>query len=451
MVLRIQRIGQVSAAMTIAATSFFVYDAGAAKSAAPASIVDVPVSVVSTSKGDVGYRAYGQGTPLVLIMGYAGTMEVWDPNLLDELAQHFRVVIFDNAGIGRSAALSPLSIDAMADQTAALITALHLGSPDVLGWSMGSMIAQALAIRHPHQVHRLVLCATYPGNGSAVQPSRKDVAALTGDDPAAAQADLFPADQEIAAAAFAGSLAAYPASAPAAPSVVADQARAILAWFDGRDQTGHEADRIDVPTLVADGAQDRIDAAANDHEVAGHIPGSRIVLFPDAGHGFLFQEGASFTFLVRTFLLGAPKPLSVARLRGGYLAGQKQVTSVGTEWLKKLRALSKKSTVRDVAQIDLSLADALGGYDDNLLGWGTGGPFSSAVSAYVNAEELGVRDVLAIAGQSAPPIKGLSKTSTREGLVIAKLENVLRRDLGLRPLTTTTTTSTTSTTSTFMP
>ena len=423
------------------------HGASATKSAAPASIVDVPVNVISTTKGNVGYRIYGQGPPLVMIMGYAGSMEVWDPHFVDELARHFRVVIFDNAGIGRSGVLRPLSIDTMADQTGALISALHLGSPDVLGWSMGSMIAQALAIRHPGQVHRLVLGATYPGTGKVLQPSQKDIAALTGTNPAAAQADLFPTDQAVAAAAFSGSLAAYPASVPTARSVITNQASAILAWWDGRDPTGHEADRINVPTLVADGVNDRIDAVVNDREVAGQIPGSRLVLFPDAGHGFLFQEGAAFTFLARTFLLGAPRPVSVAALRERYVAGLKKVTSVGTVWLSELKALSTKSTSRDVAKIDLSLSDVLGGFDDNLLSWGANGPLSSAVRAYVNAEELGVNDVLAIGGQSAPPVKNLSKTSAHQSQLIKKLEDKLRRDLGLRPITA----STTTTTYSYMP
>lgn len=449
MVPRIQRIFKVTVSIMIVAMLFGARGASATKPATPASVVDVPVNVVSTSEGDVGYRLYGQGPTLVLIMGYAGTMEVWDPHLIDDLARHFRVLTFDNAGIGRSAPLRPLSIDTMADQTSALITALHLGSPDVLGWSMGSMIAQALTIRHPRQVHRLVLCATYPGTGNAVQPSQKDIAALTDNNPAAAQADLFPADQAIAAAAFAGSLAAYPSSVPPTRPVIANQASAILRWFDGRDQTGHEAARIDVATLVADGADDRIDAVANDREVASQIPGSRLVLFPDAGHGFLFQEGASFTFQVRTFLLGAPRPVNLVTLRERYLAGLKKATSAGTVWISKLKALSKKSTLHDVAKIDLSLADALGAFDDNLLGWETNGPLSSAVSAYVNADELGVSDVLAIGGQSAPPIKSLSETSARQGHVIEKRANKLRKGLGLPPIAATTTT--TSTTFPFTP
>src|ERR1700753_3470778 len=130
-----------------------------------ASVVSAPVRVARTRLGAVGYRVVGQGSPLVLIMGYGLTMEGWDPRLVHALAEHHKVVMFDNAGIGRTAPLPvPLSIDAMADQTSALIAALGLGRPDVLGWSLGGAVAQALAVRHPAQVRDLVLCATFPGN-----------------------------------------------------------------------------------------------------------------------------------------------------------------------------------------------------------------------------------------------------------------------------------------------
>jgi pimeloyl-ACP methyl ester carboxylesterase len=111
-------------------------------------------------------------------------MEGWDPRFVNGLAQHHRVITFDNAGIGKSDSLpAPLTVDAMADQTSALIDTLRLGRADVLGWSMGSMIAQALAIRHPKQVRRLVLCASFPGNGTTVPPSRQELNAFESGDP----------------------------------------------------------------------------------------------------------------------------------------------------------------------------------------------------------------------------------------------------------------------------
>ena len=122
----------------------------------PLSVVNAPVRTLTTPLGTVGYRSVGSGPPLLLITGYTGTMESWDPRFVDTLAEHHRVLLIDNAGIGATSALaSPLSIDAMANQTSAFLRALGVARTDVLGWSMGGMIAQALAVLHPSQVRRL--------------------------------------------------------------------------------------------------------------------------------------------------------------------------------------------------------------------------------------------------------------------------------------------------------
>ena len=264
------------------------------------SVVSAAVRVAHTAQGTVGYRVVGSGPPLVMIMGYAANMEVWDPRFVDALARHYRVVIFDNAGIGRTQALpAPLTIDAMADQTSALINALGLRRPDVLGWSMGGMIAQALAVLHPAQVRRLVLCATLPGTGTAVAPSQAAVNALTGSNPGPY---LFPADQGKAFQAFTAATSAYPAASSPPAAVITAQKGASLGWFDGADPAGSLTITISAPTLIADGTVDRIDAASNDRALASLIPGARLVLYPDAGHAFLFQEGTRFTTLVESFL-----------------------------------------------------------------------------------------------------------------------------------------------------
>lgn len=139
-----------------------------------ASVAKTSVTVADTKRGAVGYRSVGSGPPLVLVMGFGSSMEDWDPTFVDDLARTRRVVVFDNAGIGKSTALASkkLTISGMADQTSALIDALGLGTPDVLGWSMGGMVAQALAVRHPDQVRRLVLSATQPGTGKAKKDPR---------------------------------------------------------------------------------------------------------------------------------------------------------------------------------------------------------------------------------------------------------------------------------------
>jgi pimeloyl-ACP methyl ester carboxylesterase len=267
------------------------------KAPGTASVVSAPVRTAQTSLGAVEYRVVGSGPPLILIMGYGWTMDSWDPRLVHALALHNRVVMFDNSGIGQTRPLAPpYSIDAMADQTSALITALGLGRPDVLGWSMGGMIAQALAVLHPAQVRRLILCATDPGNGQAVVPSV--TARQNGSD--------FPANQATAANAFKTAIAEYPPAPAVSSATRGVQGFAVSDWWTGNDPAGHEVARISVPTLIADGTDDQVAPASNDHILARLIPGARLVLYPDAGHAFLFQDWTRFAALVESFLTRDP-------------------------------------------------------------------------------------------------------------------------------------------------
>ena len=164
------------------------------------NVLAVPVRVAVTDDGDVGYRELGSGPPLLLIMGLGGTMDNWSASFVDGLAAAHKVVVFDNAGVGKTASISPpLTVTGMADQTSALISALHLGPTSVLGWSMGGMIAQALAVLHPSQVSRLVLAATQAGTGKAAAPGAAAAAAASSDDPGAVLSMLFPASASAAA------------------------------------------------------------------------------------------------------------------------------------------------------------------------------------------------------------------------------------------------------------
>jgi pimeloyl-ACP methyl ester carboxylesterase len=358
-----------------------------APSPVPDSIVSAPVRVAHTSSGAVAYRTVGSGPPLVLIMGYGGTMETWDPRFVDALARSFRVVVSDNAGTGGTRALpGALTIDGMADQTSALVAWLGLGRANVLGWSMGAVIAQALAARHPDQVRRLVLCAPLPGDGSAVVPSQSVVAALTNGPPAAASAALYPADHVISSDAAVSLGASYPSHAPVSTSTLAAQRQALLRWFAGRDPAGRQTSRIGVPTLVADGIEDKTVAIANDRTVARLIHGARLVLYPDAGHAFLFQEGTPFVLLVKSLLIGAPKPVALKAMREQFTAGEARLAADGKIWEARLRKLNPYTNPGQLARIDLAQAEATARFDELLLGFGARGRLGSAITTFVAAE-----------------------------------------------------------------
>jgi pimeloyl-ACP methyl ester carboxylesterase len=271
------------------------------------SVASAPVRTADTTDGKVAYRTLGAGPPLVLIMGYSGTMEVWDRRFVDALAQRYRVVIFDNAGIGLTQSLpAPLTIDAMADQTSALIQTLGLRRPDILGWSMGSMIAQALAVLHPTQVHRLILCAAYPGNGTTAQPSQQAIQALSSSNPQQVMADLFPSDQTAASKSYQAALSAYPTAAPVQAATITAQDNAIKQWWTGTDPAGLRTNTIASPTLIADGTLDQLDPASNSRAVAKLIHRATLTLYPDAGHAFLFQDQTTLIPLIESFLGGQP-------------------------------------------------------------------------------------------------------------------------------------------------
>ena len=257
-----------------------------------APVVSAPVRVAHTADGTVGYRVVGTGPPLVLIMGYGLTMEGWDPRLVHALAAHHEVVMFDNSGIGKTRQLPvPSSIDDLAGQTSALIAALGLGRPEVLGWSMGGTVAQALAVLHPAQVSRLILCATFPGNGEALAPHP----------PGQDLRSDWPGDQGGAYSAYQAAVAEYPATTRPPGLATGQEASALSDWDAGIDVAGRDTGRIDVPTLIADGAEDELVPVTDDHVLASLISGSQLKLYPDAGHAFLFQDWSSFAALVNSF------------------------------------------------------------------------------------------------------------------------------------------------------
>ncbi|MGF7235905.1 MAG: alpha/beta fold hydrolase [Frankia sp.] len=256
-----------------------------------------------TADGQIGYRKIGSGTPILLVTGLGATMDNWLPSFVDALAAHHTVVVFDNAGVGRTSSLrSPLTIGAMTRETSQLITALRLGRTGVLGWSMGGMIAQALAVEHPSDVGALILAATQAGDGTARPVPAGWAATVAHGNPAQILATLFPASQEAATRTYVTGVLRYPGYYSVPAAVKTAQNMAVQQWIEGSDREGASVRRLDVPALVADGAEDVLDPMANARSLAAHIHGAQLALYPDAGHGFLFQYAAAFATRVNALL-----------------------------------------------------------------------------------------------------------------------------------------------------
>jgi pimeloyl-ACP methyl ester carboxylesterase len=270
----------------------------AAPAADAAGALAAPTKVVRVGlKQKVAYRSIGTGRPLVMIMGLGGTMDGWDPTFLDALAATgHRVVIFDNAGVGRSSALpGRLTIRRMGDTTAAFIARLRLQRPDVAGWSMGGMIAQSLAVRHPRSLARLALLATAPGDGRGAAPSPAALATLTGGTVSGLLGLLFPSDQTAARDRYvANIIKRKPFQGIAPAGIVAAQTSASGAWLTAQDPDGKRIAKLKLPVLVAGGEQDMLLPVANQRHLAAVIPGAALVTYPDASHGFFIQHAAEF-------------------------------------------------------------------------------------------------------------------------------------------------------------
>jgi pimeloyl-ACP methyl ester carboxylesterase len=269
-----------------------------------------PVRHVHVQGADFGYRTVGEGPPLVLIMGFGGTMTEWDPGMLARLATEHRLIVFDNRGAGESytAPVDGLTIAAMADDTAAVIRRLvGRGRAHVLGWSMGGYIAQSLALRHPRRVKRLVLAGTDPGSRHAVKPSER-VADIVNDPntpPRELVKVLFPREAQGRGYAYLRRVGTWPGidshsfTMPAATFDAQLRANGPL-WY--RHGTFSRLPGLSAATLVADGASDRVVPPRNSRILNRHVPESRLKLFPDSGHAFLFQYRRRFAHRVKVFL-----------------------------------------------------------------------------------------------------------------------------------------------------
>jgi len=260
-----------------------------------------PVRRVRAGAITIGYRQFGSGPPLLLIAGQSSSMVEWGPFLPRSLSGHFRVTMFDNRGVGYSTdrPTRPLTIELMADDSARLLGALGIRKAIVVGWSTGGEIALAMAARHPGKVRALVLSGATAGGPTAVQPSAKTEAAFRSHSLTAATGllgSLFPASARPAMLAyFAGLLTIPPEKVSRQISKRQEQAEIR---FTRTTATYDKLRRIEVPTLVTNGALDQLVPPANARLIAARIPHARLVIFAGAAHMMMFQDMDRFVRLV---------------------------------------------------------------------------------------------------------------------------------------------------------
>ncbi|MFC0627837.1 alpha/beta fold hydrolase [Kribbella deserti] len=268
-----------------------------------------PTRTVEAGGVTYAYRELGRkgGIPVVFFVHLAATLDNWDPRIVDPIAQNRHVIAFDQRGVGASTGQVPDSVEAMADDAFAFITALGFDKVDIFSFSLGGFVAQALVLKHPDLVRKLVLTGTGPKGGKDIDKvagvTYRDIlrATLARSD---AKEFLFfnrNATGKLAARAFVNRLKERTADrdAPIKIKAFRTQLKAIQTW--GRS-VPDDLSKITQPTLIANGDNDRMVPSVLSEDLHRRIKGSQLVIFPDSGHGGIFQFHEKFSPLAVEFL-----------------------------------------------------------------------------------------------------------------------------------------------------
>jgi pimeloyl-ACP methyl ester carboxylesterase len=277
------------------------------------SYSELPNSAVSAANGiDYAYRDTGGhdgAVPLVLLQHFRGNLDSWDPALVDALARFRRVITFDNTGVGGSSGMTADTIEQMARDTIAFLTALGLGEADLLGFSIGSFVAQEIVLRRPALVRRLVLASTAPKGAAGLHGWAPDVIGAIGTPQTSPEEYLgvffapSPTSQQAGKEAL-GRMYARTEDRDVATNWQTREAQydAVCAWGIPDHSALERLSAIELPVFVANGDSDPMILPHYSYLLAGLIPRARLKIYPDSAHGFLFQHHAEFGADVTEFL-----------------------------------------------------------------------------------------------------------------------------------------------------
>jgi pimeloyl-ACP methyl ester carboxylesterase len=286
--------------------------------AAAATSKDTPTHTLDVGGTSFAYRQLGPrgGTPLVFLHHFTAVLDDWDPRVIDPIAEQRHVITFDNRGIGASGGKVPRTIAAMAADAAAFIRALGHEQVDLLGFSLGGGVAQDVALQNPDLVRRLILTGTGHRGGGGLTRMPLIVggayakAALTREDP---RQFLFFKRDAVGKRAGAEYIARLRERTADRDKPISHQARIaqLVAIRESGLGQAHDLSRITQPTLVANGDNDLMVASSQSHALAEQIPNSKLVIYPDSGHGAIFQYHEQFVPTVLEFL-DADDPVDAA-------------------------------------------------------------------------------------------------------------------------------------------
>ena len=265
--------------------------------------------IINAGGVEFAYRQLGpsRGVPVVFLTHLAAVLDNWDPRVVDGIAAQHRVIVFDNRGVGASSGATPASIEEMASDAVAFIRALGFDQVDLFGFSLGGMIAQIIAQRQPHLVRKMIIAGTGPAGGDGIDKVTRITyldtarALLTRQDPKQFLFFTRTLNGRRAGKQFLARLTERATDRDKAISVRSFRAqlKAIHRW--GQQQPTDLA-RIHQPVLVMNGDNDRMVPTKNTVDLHRRLPNSQLVIYPDAGHGGVFQFHEDFVKRALEFL-----------------------------------------------------------------------------------------------------------------------------------------------------
>jgi pimeloyl-ACP methyl ester carboxylesterase len=256
------------------------------------------------------YRDLGASdVPLVLLQHFRGNLDNWDPALIDSLAAERRVITFDNVGVAATTGRTPSTIEAMAAGAIAFIEAMNLERVDLLGFSIGSFIAQEIALIRPDLLRRVVFASAAPRGAAGMHGWASEVIGAVGEpetspegylDVFFARTDTSRQAGQLAAGRIFGRTAAR--DQPTTWQTRQAQYDAVCAWGIPNHSLLERLAAIDLPVFVANGDSDPMILPRYSYLLAGLLPDARVTIYPDSAHGFLFQHHSTFAADVHAFL-----------------------------------------------------------------------------------------------------------------------------------------------------
>jgi pimeloyl-ACP methyl ester carboxylesterase len=279
--------------------------------------ITAPTLFVEANGIRFAYRRWGKlgGIPLVFNQHFTGNLDNWDPAVLDGLAKDREVLIFDNAGVASSTGEVPSTFAGMAKNAETFIDALGLRQIDLLGFSIGGMVAQQIVVDRPELVRRLILVGTAPRNHDAgggaghITPETASIFGASYDPPENLWLKVFFTDSEASQTAGRTFLKRYLSrienrDAPINERVAPAQIAAVGEWGTQPGERFAYLKNIKQPTLVVSGNRDVIVYTVNSLHLVQNLPNAKLILYPDANHGSWYQNHEDFVFEVNCFLAG---------------------------------------------------------------------------------------------------------------------------------------------------